>query len=531
VVDRSRDSDKSKSKDSDNDKSKVADRHNFIGNEDAVDELVFRGNIEDHIINITGDGAAVISYTDDILGLVTVAVTSVERLVFGDGTTVSVVSPASTTALSFGGITALTATRSDTISTLTAHEDVAAGTSSTASVTVGSSYSGTIDSDGDRDWVAVSLTGGTAYQVDLAGSPTNAGTLSDPYLRGIYDSGGNFISGTDNDDGSDNLNSQVTFTPSSTGTYYISAGAYSSNTGTYSLSVSQASSGDVAASTSTTATVSSGGSYSGTIDSSEDQDWVAVALTAGNTYRIDLEGSPTNAGTLSDPFLRGVYGSIGTLFSGTTNDDGGTGLNSQVTFTATTTGTHYISAGAYFSSTGTYSLSVAQTDSVTTSSSDGVPADTSTSATVSVGGSYSGSIDSTDDQDWVAVTLSGGSSYQIDLEGSSTNAGTLSDPFFRGVYDSAGNFIFGTADDDGGTGLNSQLTFTASSDGTPTSLRQAPIAAIQEPIASPLRRRTAPLRHRRMSPLAHRHPPQSLSAQAIAASSIAVRIGTGLRFH
>ena len=65
--------------------------------------------------------------------------------------------------------------------------------------------------------------------------------MSDPYLRGIHDRNGNLISGTTNDDGGTGFNARLSFTPASSGYYYISAGTYGSNTGTYRLSVSSTS--------------------------------------------------------------------------------------------------------------------------------------------------------------------------------------------------------------------------------------------------------------------------------------------------
>ena len=83
-----------------------------------------------------------------------------------------------------------------------------------------------------------------------------------------------------------------------------------------------------------------------------------VTLAAGTIYRIDLEGWATRAGTLSKPYLRGIYDSNGNPIRGTTDDDGGTGLNSQAFFTATEDGTHYVSADAQGRAIGTYTLSV-----------------------------------------------------------------------------------------------------------------------------------------------------------------------------
>ena len=51
----------------------------------------------------------------------------------------------------------------------------------------------------------------------------------------------------------------------------------------------------------------------------------------------------------------------GNIIANTTDDDGGVGINSRVTFTATETGTHYIAVGAYASHRGTYEVEVTDT--------------------------------------------------------------------------------------------------------------------------------------------------------------------------
>ena len=118
---------------------------------------------------------------------------------------------------------------------------------------------------------------------------------------------------------------------------------------------------DYAADTQTTGTVAVGGSATGTIETAHDQDWFAVELVAGRTYVIDLRGNPTDDGTLRDPYLRAIYDADGNRISNTTDDDGGEGYNSRVTFTATESGTHYIAAGAYSSRQGTYEVEVTDT--------------------------------------------------------------------------------------------------------------------------------------------------------------------------
>jgi|GEM_PF-455179 len=124
--------------------------------------------------------------------------------------------------------------------------------------------------------------------------------------------------------------------------------------------------GEVPQNTSTGFTVSASGSVTGEIGdaglSGTDQDWYVVYLTAGNTYRIDLEGSPTSKGTLSDPLFHGIYNAAGASL-GYSNDDGGVSTNSQTTFTPSSTGLYYLAAGSFSSNEGTYTLTVTNTTS------------------------------------------------------------------------------------------------------------------------------------------------------------------------
>ncbi|WP_122951362.1 RHS repeat-associated core domain-containing protein [Bathymodiolus thermophilus thioautotrophic gill symbiont] len=66
---------------------------------------------------------------------------------------------------------------------------------------------------------------------------------------------------------------------------------------------------------------------------------------------------------MSSAYLKGTHGNTDTLISNTTNDDGGIGSNSKVTFTANTSNTYYISASAYSNNTGTYTLTATATGS------------------------------------------------------------------------------------------------------------------------------------------------------------------------
>ena len=102
--------------------------------------------------------------------------------------------------------------------------------------------------------------------------------------------------------------------------------------------------------TSTSNTMSVGDSFLGSLSDGADADWVEVAFVAGQTYEISLTG-----GSLSDPYLYLRDGS-GSLIS--LNDDGGPGLDSMITYTASTSGSYYLVADAYSNETGTYTLAV-----------------------------------------------------------------------------------------------------------------------------------------------------------------------------
>ena len=348
-----------------------------------------------------------------------------------------------------------------------------------AGVTVGGSATGDIGRPRDRDWFAVELEAGRAYRIELEGAPTDRGTLTDPYLRGVYFDRA-LLPGTADDDGGEGLNSRVDMLAPETGTYYISAGAYSARTGSYRLSVREVAD-DYPATAATGAVVEVGGSAAGAVNYGTDVDWFAVSLEAGRWYRVDLEGTSTGRGSLEDPVLRGIYSADGhpvgdagaddddgVPVDGTAaadddgvpadaaggDDDGGEGYNSRLEFTVPETAIYYIAAGAHATHTGTYLLSVEEV-------ADDYPASPATGAVVAVGGSSTGEIERPGDADWFLVELDEGREYQIDLEGWRTDGGTLEDPYLLGIHDLDGELIPGTGNDDGGEGLNSRLAFEA----------------------------------------------------------------------
>ena len=333
-------------------------------------------------------------------------------------------------------------------------DDYGDDTGDAGALFVGGSATGEIEVANDRDWFAVELVAGKHYRIDLEGVHTGQGDLVDPYLRGIYGVDGSQVPDTINDDGGESWNSRIYITPSKMATYYIAAGAYGRRTGDYTLSVEELVD-DYPAAIGTDIILAAGDTATGAVDYPGDQDWFAVTLTAGKYYRIHLEGSDTDQGTLQDPYLHGIYDADGDLIAGTGDDDGGAGRNSFMDFVAPASNTYYIAAGAHHEHTGAYYLSVHELV-------DDYPATTGTSAMLTVGSAATGEIERPHDQDWFAVELIAEQRYKIDLQGLRTDlTNFLDDPYLYGIHDSDGNLLPDTTNDDGGPIYNSSLIFAA----------------------------------------------------------------------
>ena len=341
-------------------------------------------------------------------------------------------------------------------------DDYPSDTTTTGVVTVGGSVEGEIERFGDRDWFAVDLVEGRLYRVDLEGRWTGAGTLRDPYLRGVYDANGVLLDGTRDDHGGVVLNSRAFFIAPEGATYYVDAGAQGyapEGTGTYTLSVTEVQD-EIAAGTGTSGKVDVGGSATGEIETAGDRDWFAVDLEAGKTYQFMLSGKSYSLdGTLHDAYLRGIHDAEGTLIDGTTDSDSGRWRNALVFYTADRTGIHYVAAGAADDGKGTYTLSV------TDIGTDDYAADTSTTGRVVVGESTTGT-HYPGDRDWIAVDLEAGKHYEFEQKGALTGDGTLGYTLISWIYDADGNIDHGFGLRKHSPGTNARMIFTAREDAT-----------------------------------------------------------------
>jgi Ca2+-binding RTX toxin-like protein len=106
------------------------------------------------------------------------------------------------------------------------------------SLASGGSAAGVLQAAGDRDLFRVQLQAGVSYVVKLTGAFGGGGTLADPFLR-LDDSSGAVVASDDDIVSGSNPDSQIVFTPQTSGTYYVEAGGFADGyTGTYTVSLS-----------------------------------------------------------------------------------------------------------------------------------------------------------------------------------------------------------------------------------------------------------------------------------------------------
>ena len=144
----------------------------------------------------------------------------------------------------------------------------------------------------------------------------------------------------------------ITFLLSTTGSLETSGnrGWFEASLTEGAITAQSTSEDDYSNNTNTTGSINIGGTTTGSLETSGDRDWFEVSLTEGASYEFNHVGN-----TLSDPYLY-LRDQNGNLI--TSNDDGGSGYNSRITFNASTTGAHFIDAGSYRDSlTGSYTLS------------------------------------------------------------------------------------------------------------------------------------------------------------------------------
>ncbi len=203
-----------------------------------------------------------------------------------------------------------------------------------------------IDSPNDGDLFRVDLVAGVTYQFDMVAPQASA---LDPFLALYGQLPEVELVADDDDSGPLPLDSRLYYTVFESATYYLAAHDYAEETGSYTLSVSVPAD-DYLASVASTGRLSVGAAAaSGVIDVTSDTDLFGIDLVAGRQYTIDLRSQG-----LDDPYLV-LLGPDGTLLA--SDDDTGIGLDSQLTFTAASSGMHWVAASDYDVGSGHYTVS------------------------------------------------------------------------------------------------------------------------------------------------------------------------------
>jgi serralysin len=215
-----------------------------------------------------------------------------------------------------------------------APDTVPGDVSSTATVPVGGNIQGSIDTATDSDWYRITLVAGQSYTFS-----TILGSIGDTVLR-LRDSSGNQIA-TNDDVGGGYLWSEIRYTATTSGTFFLDVTGFGGDTGTFYLTSTAPVADSIAASTATTATLTIGAAAtSGTLEATGDHDWFAVTLTAGQAYEFTTT-STGGANIDTTLYLRNASGALLAY-----NDDN-VGTFSRIRFTAATSGTYYLDLGAW----------------------------------------------------------------------------------------------------------------------------------------------------------------------------------------
>lgn len=322
-------------------------------------------------------------------------------------------------------------------------DDAGNGRTTRANVAPGTDTSGNLEYAGDRDWYRLRVTEGQSYRMQLRAAGDAESGL-DPLLK-LYDAAG--VELAMDDDGGGGLNSYLEYTAPTTGDVFLEARGFMDDAiGEYLITVGL---GDIPGDASTDASISADGDYrQGNLTPAGDKDWYRLELTEGQSLRIGLEGSEVGLG---DPLLT-LYDAQGTQL--VQDDDGGDGLNSRIEFTAPTAGTYFVEARGFLEDAeGQYAVTVTPGEVGNTIDTADmlVPNSEGASSFISAGG----------DADWYMVDLVEGRAYRFNLTSEDTSADL--DPLLT-LYTSEGVEV--ASDDDGGSGLNSYLTYTSATGGT-----------------------------------------------------------------
>ena len=296
-------------------------------------------------------------------------------------------------------------------------------------VTVGATIAGNIEIVDDQDYFSIVVSG--------AGTLTAATTGDVDTLGHLFDSEGNELAADDN--GGTDLNFEISYRITTPGTYYVRVTSKDMDTGMYRLSVIFVPD-DTYSGRANAILLRSGMVVHGNINPGTDEDYFAIAVSGAGTLIATTTGTTDTIGHL--------YNSDGDELAA--DDNGGIGLNFDISYTITNNGTYYIRVTSAGMDTGIYRLSVIFVpDEHGNAQAQATP--------VTVGTAIAGNIETGDDQDYFSVPLSEVGMLTATTKGTTDTIGYL--------YDSDGNQL-ATDDNSGFQGRNFEVSARIASTGT-----------------------------------------------------------------
>ena len=326
-------------------------------------------------------------------------------------------------------------------------------------VVVGSFVENSIEVQFDRDWFAVELEANKIYEFYIEKSGEDP--LLSPRIYGVHDSTGTLIPNTYNNVGliSTDGREVVIWSPSESGTYYVSVGGYSTSwgfgyTGSYRLEVNELTD-HFSADTNTLGRLSVGGAVLSDLYAHRDVDWFALELVEGQGYKLKVRGAPYIDGDsmkMFNPHITGLYDSQGTFVSKATYDPyDGVVHTLHMTFTPEVSGTYYLGIGSSKEGLFLNRNNLLYVASLSQYEDDGLQS-------LAIGGVAQGNIEVRNDRDSFSTDLVAGETYLMEVKGLREASGTLRDPNVIGIYDSEGQRVWGSEIDTYYENLSLSLT-------------------------------------------------------------------------
>lgn len=320
--------------------------------------------------------------------------------------------------------------------------DIPNNTSTTSVLTGSGSYSSALEVNDDSDWWAVDLEAGKTYDFKISGDGS-ASSLGDGRIV-IRDALGNEI------DSTGSQNTPLSITAATTGRYYIEVKdnyTYDNAAeGNYVLTANM--SDDIVNNVTTTRVITTTGVTASSLAQSNDSDWFKVSLKAGLTYGFVLTGDGSSF-SLGDGRVA-IRDSLGNVIDSMSDGN-------LLSFRPTTDGVYYVEVKDDYS----YDNAAEGNYRLTSTLSDTLRSDVSTTGSILDGGTVRGRMDVAGDSDWYKLAVVSGRTYTLTVKGDGT--ATSFDNQQVELRDAAGNRL--NYDTGSSTSGGAALTFTATTTG------------------------------------------------------------------